>query len=447
MRMRRRRAAFLIMLATACRNDAPAPPPAGPRIDAATVPGRIALELWQLRPGITLGAWSPVNLTDQVFGPDSQIAGIPGGWCARSVTDVRAGEQAIVREAFFYPPAPPENLSLPDSGYAAMALNCTLGLMRLIVPGTKPPDADSISGRLDSVFGSRQGSQYQHGSLRIQVGYDATLAAATTTGRFALPSAAPHSPLDTLPLDSIARATGLDSSLWAPLRHALADTVYGEAAQLTQPLVRWVTASQALAAPRRAGALYAADLVLERAQCRFRLCEQGADAALAPLRAAGARFRWSPVVGMQISERAWLAQARALDRDSRLGQSILLAQLNSAFDFSGACGRGPDGFRAVIENGRRYLERVSDSPIAAQVHFYLGEAWRDVVALAGGAGGDFADVSRYEVEADSARAAALRHYRQAIAAGPSPTAHAAWRQAWWLLSGMAPVGTRFFCIH
>jgi hypothetical protein len=265
------------------------------------------------------------------------------------------------------------------------------------------------------------------------------------------------SPPDTLPLDSAVRVAGLDSALWRPL--GAIDARVGDPDQaarrapapadsLVRPLRRWVEAAAALPPPRRAAALYAADRVLERAQCHFRLCQRGDSAALAPLRALGAQFGFSELSGTWVYQRTWLTQARALDRDSPLGQRVLLTQLAHAFDFSGTCAGGPEGFRAVIENGERYLERVADGPIAAEVHYLVAEAYRDVLALAAGEGDIYADAAAYAAEAGDAARQALRHYDAAARLGRGrAVAGAAWQRAWWLRAGLPPRGLRSYCIY
>jgi hypothetical protein len=127
---------------------------------------------------------------------------------------------------------------------------------------------------------------------------------------------------------------------------------------------------------------------------------------------------------------------------------IFLFQLANGFDPSGTCAAGAEGFRRVIQNGEKYLERVPASPIAADVHYQVGDAYRDIFALARGAAGDYADSSRYGAEAGPATLKALEHYRAAMRAGPaSPAARAAWKRAWWIEAGLVPRDVRFYCIY
>lgn len=445
----------------ACGGE-PRPAPgasAGPEVNPSTVPGRVALELWQLRPGITLASWTAANLTDQVSGADSAVAEVPGGWCARSASAIEVAGRTLVRETFFYPPPMPADPLLPDSGSPELVQLCELAIMRLRVPAGDSLLADSVTSQLDSVFGPRateargigpalwsRSARYQRGGLTIVAAHDRGRGA-LVLARFPVREALHHEPADSLPLDSAARLAGLDSALWSALERAATDTGAAPPAALITPLTRWVNGAAALPLPRRAAALYVADEVLERSMCRHGLCEQRANAALEPLRAAGSRFTWSPLGGVYTSERAWLTQARILDRDSPIGDRIFLMQLEAGFDFSGTCARGSEGFYAVITNGERYLQRMPEGPISGGVHFLVAEAYRDVVALASGAAGDYADASQYQPEAANARTRALDHYRAAIAAGPSAAASAAWQRSWLLLSGLPPADVRFFCVY
>lgn len=500
-----RRPAVLLLLAlgaAACRD---APPVritsdsagAGIDVEPQSLPGRIALELWTLRPGITLGEWAATNLNDIVAPTDTQrVAEVLGDWCAVSTRVSELAGRRIVRQAFFYAPEPPEDRALPDSASADLVRSCVLGLIwaRVPVPDSAggAPLADSVRAQLAAVyaadsaplsfwgsaFWSHQG-RYRRDAVEVVSALRAppplgmpgdTAAPRRDVAAFAVlpasgvqlgPGVSPGTPAfrvpDTLTLDSAARLAGLDTALVAPLIRLVADADAGiargtwsppPADSLVRPLRRWVAAADGLPPARRAAALYVADQVLDRGQCAFQLCEPGDSAALAPLRAQGAAFSFSELGGSWVYTRSWLVAARSLDRDSPLGQLILLQLMESAFDFSGTCAQGAEGFRRVIENGERYLARVPRSPVTGAVHFYLAEAYRDIVALADGAADIYADSSAYVPERDSARVRALRHYRAAIAADPAAAmAAAAWRRAWWLLTGLRVRGARFYCIY
>lgn len=461
-------------------------------INPATVAGVTALELWQLRPGVTLGEWKAAHPDEAVTGTDSSaLSRYVGSWCAAAQRRTTVGQRTVSRTAFFYPPEA-GNLALPDS-QPDLVRDCVLGLVWVTVA---TPDSatgarltDSVRAQLAEAFGRLTGgpvsffgsafwsnvSRFRRGDItaiaalrnpipRSDTGSERTViafayqpTAGFGTGDDSPPSAGPFVPADSLPLDSAVAQSGLDLALWAPMAALLRTAETGhhaglftpqQADSLARPLRRWLSASEGLPLPRRAAALYAADIVLDRALCTYVRCDAREFATLEPLRALGAQFAWEPLGASWVYQRTWLNQARVLDRDSPLGQRILLAQLNAAFDFTGSCGGGPEGFRKVIESGERYLARVPDAPIAPEVHFLVGEAYRDIVALAHGAGDIYADSSRYGAEAPAAARRALDHYRAALRAGPgSPAARAAWKQAWWLKAGLVPRDVRFYCVY
>ncbi len=82
------------------------------------------------------------------------------------------------------------------------------------------------------------------------------------------------------------------------------------------------------------GALYVADQVLGRALCAYQLCDGREPGTARDLNALGARLTWNNLEKSWIYEHTWLLQARALDRDSPLGQRMLLFQMNHARDFT-----------------------------------------------------------------------------------------------------------------
>ncbi|MFI5279414.1 MAG: hypothetical protein ACHQU1_02875 [Gemmatimonadales bacterium] len=459
-------------------------------INPSTPQGQIALELWQLRAGTTLGDWKGLHPDETILGSDSSPLArhFLGPWCAFSTHRAAAGSLTIVRSAYFYAPPPPPSLAVPDTGALDLARQCVIGLMWVDAEVgdslAAASLADSVHRQLGTLygtevprpvqfFGSAYWSRTHWFSKDSLAAVMALRAPGTATGNgtrvvtaFAyLPISGvsaggdvePHeawSPVDTFPLDSALGLAQLDTALSSPLLAALKDegsTAPRSAAagdSLVRPLVRWLRAAAPLAPPRKAAALYVADQVLARAMCGHRLCEKEDDAALAPLKALGAQFSWGELGGTIIYHHTLLTQARALARDTPLGDRILIAQLLSGFDFSGACTGGAEGFRRVIENGERYLTRLPESPIAPDVHYLVGDAWRDVVALAHGAAGEYGDSSRYKAEAPDAARKALAHYVAAMRAGAGhPAARAAWSRAWWLRAGLVPRDVRFYCVY
>ncbi len=98
---------------------------------------------------------------------------------------------------------------------------------------------------------------------------------------------------------------------------------------------------------------------------------------------------------------------------------------------------------SILAQYREWL--LTKNPNAAnapQIHFIIGDAYSDMVALAGGADPDYGE-SFTPQEADTDREKALQHYRLGLAVdSTSENARDAWLQAWHLRAGLLPE-TRF----
>ena len=470
-------------------------------IDPATAPGQVALSLWQLREGVTLAEWITTRgLEDIQFYSRDAGRDYLGEWCARATVLIPSGVGPIQRVAYFYPPAPPSRGQLPSDLASADSVraSCVLGLL-----ATQIGIADSAAGRrvtdsvaavLTRVFGQgerdpqvsfyasafwRRTTLWRHNdAVIVSTLSGLPYAAEETAARWSTLAFAflPHTGLsvdperepvdaaqpvmDTVPLEQAARLSGVDTTAWSSLRRVLAaaepaPSTAGDAVPVTPPadslvraLGRWLTAARRLPPQQRAAALFVADAVLDRSLCAYGMCTGKEGAHLAPLRTMGARFAWSDAAGGWVYRRNWMFEARTLDRDSRIGQSVFLQQLALGFDPSGICESGGEGFQRVLDNGERYLARVPASPIVPEVRLMLGDAYDDIVAIADGAVEELPNTAQYAARAPIARREALRHYRAAIdAAAGTPVAEAAWRKGWWLLSALPLRSARFHCLN
>jgi len=141
----------------------------------------------------------------------------------------------------------------------------------------------------------------------------------------------------------------------------------------------------------------------------------------------------------------WLDQAKGLNPDSEGGRLATITWMSSG-DACGAAG-GSDAFRKVISEGETLLAKKIDAATAAEVHFMVGDAYSDIVAIVGGESGPNGeyDPSQYEGEGEADRAKALEHYRAGLAIdNTSENAKDAWRQAWHLAAGLLP-NQRYVC--
>ena len=220
------------------------------------------------------------------------------------------------------------------------------------------------------------------------------------------------------------------------------------------PLLQdWFRALKLADPGRRAAGLLAADRLLTafgsiRARNQFGTV-QSSTVEQSKLRGAlqelGATFKPDFADASYQYAGNWLNQAKDLDRDSEGGRLALVKWMSSG-DACGAAG-GSDVFRKVISGGETLLAKTVDAPTAAEVHFMVGDAYSDIVAIVGGESGPNGeyDPSQYEGEAEADRAKALQHYRAGLAIdNTSENAKHAWSQAWHLAAGLLP-DQRYVC--
>lgn len=211
----------------------------------------------------------------------------------------------------------------------------------------------------------------------------------------------------------------------------------------------WLASARALAAPRLAAALLAADQVVG-SQAMSYVRAQGQDSARPGLERLGAGFAHDELGGGYNYTHTWLDQALRLDSAGPVGTLATLALLRTGFNENGMCGGGEDPMHRVIAAGERLLARESplDPRTAAEVHRLVGDAYADIVGLAAGAGMEYTDTVAYVAEAPAARRSAIAHYRQSFAGDrDSPEAREAWLEAWRLIAGLPPSTTHFFCVY
>jgi hypothetical protein len=241
--------------------------------------------------------------------------------------------------------------------------------------------------------------------------------------------------------DSAFESTETDTAL-ARARARTVDTVS------VRVLGDWLTTAEPLDPPHRAAALLAADQVVGRNAFRYTMGREEGTGSVLALTRLGAAFQHDELGGGENYTHNWLREAWRLDSLGQAGQMAMLAMLRMGFNNNGMCGGGGDAFRLVTDAGERLLQSPLDSATASEVHFLVGDGYADVVALARGAGGEYADSSAYASAEPVARRKAIEHYRQGIALDhQSPKARAAWLEGWRLLAGLPPTKTHFFCIY
>ena len=220
------------------------------------------------------------------------------------------------------------------------------------------------------------------------------------------------------------------------------------------PLLQdWFKALKFADAGHRAAGLLAADSLLKAFESvmprdhfgssqsstaeQSKLCSQ--------LKALGADISLD-ITGSYYYSGSWLTKAKDLNLDSEGGRLASLFWMSTAGD-GNLAEPGSELFREVIKKGKALLTKKIDAVTEAQVHFMIGDAYSDIVALAAGeigGNGDY-DASKYEAEAEEDQTKALAHYRAGLAIdNASPSAKDAWSQAWHLSSGLLP-RQRYVC--
>jgi hypothetical protein len=217
------------------------------------------------------------------------------------------------------------------------------------------------------------------------------------------------------------------------------------------PLLQdWFTTLKTAPPAQRAAGLYAADRLLiafssVRPGGHFGEVgskhpkDAGKDRLRSSLEDLGAKFEPDFVDPSYNYTGTWLDEARQLAPDSEGGRLAELEWMSTAWHCPAA--GGSEVFRQVITGGEALLAKKLDPATAAQVHFVVGDAYSDIVAIAGGesgANGEY-DPGEFQNEASSAREKALSHYRAGLALDDgSENAKEASSQAWHLAAALLP---------
>lgn len=165
----------------------------------------------------------------------------------------------------------------------------------------------------------------------------------------------------------------------------------------------------------------------------------------AQLATVGAHFRYDELVAGYDYSRDWMRRAFRVAPDSEAGQQAFLFLLNTSLNPEYSC--SAERFNDVIALAPSILKQHPHWAIRAEVLLAIGDAYRDIIAVANGVNGEASeDAAKYKKEVPHARREALRYYRAAVAAAPhSEAAKEAQKKARDLQAGMTPNHMRFFC--
>jgi hypothetical protein len=233
-------------------------------------------------------------------------------------------------------------------------------------------------------------------------------------------------------------------------------------AEVSARLQPWVEALQSLETAKRAAALVIADRIVVMEEEDSNL--EPADSEKPPaesnpsenrpksqaqlqLERIGAQFSYDSTSGRNLYVLNWLRQAYELDRNGRAGELAFLLLMKRGFNTSPGCENGDELFRQVLRRGTEYLRQRRSTDVEARVHFMMGDAYRDVVALAAGQHGDtYADSATYKPEDRNARTKAVAEYRAGLLLDEkSDTSRIAKERLRSLQADEAPHDTSFYC--
>jgi hypothetical protein len=224
----------------------------------------------------------------------------------------------------------------------------------------------------------------------------------------------------------------------------------------------WVEALQTLEPAKRAAALLIADRVvvieeedsnLEAPDSEKRSAEskpsenRPKSEAQLQLERIGAQFSYDSTSERNLYVLNWLRQAYELDPNGRAGELVFLLLMKSGFNTSPGCANGDELFRLVLRRGTEYLRQRRSADIEARVHFMMGDAHRDIVALAAGQHGDtYANSATYKPEQANARTKGMAEYRAGLVLDDkSEVSIIAKERLRGLQAGEAPHDTSFYC--
>jgi hypothetical protein len=473
--------------------------------DMINFPSITEHEVSQLHDGITLAKWMDARgkpegwVKPQERNPE--ITDPPRLECLSLLrTEELPSGTKITQAVYFYPPPVPSTVVFPTASSQGLINSCVLGMIRIEAEAPTP----EIGHALDQATRQQLAMQYGEsiGTKRVpfwgrsydrdaarwihnaeivsgyaaesRLKYDASGQivhgfVAFVTAR--LPRAKKledeacceikayrYRPLANAQFHRAIALAGMDSGLSGRLEELYEQLPQASASpgrakrpgnakwpELLLPMLReWLSTLKTMPPAQRAAGLLAADRLLEAAPGAGRIPGWPTKSQKSSeLQELGAAFEMNPSTGDYYYINNWGKQARELDRNGAVGQmatigSMALGSCNSA---------SPNFFRQVIHDGEALLAKGLDAPTAAQVHFMVGDAYSDIVAIAGGeagANGEY-DPEEFQGEADSSHAKALQHYRAGLAVdNTSKNAKDAWRQAWGLSAGLLP-SERYVC--
>jgi hypothetical protein len=449
--------------------------PDEPTVFASIVAGEVS----QLQEGITLAKWMEARGKPEAWGktPDKKLETTDPEECLSYMkVDTLPSGTTIVRVLHFYPPPVPSPAIFPTLSGQGLIDTCLAATVDVQAEATTPEGDHALDQaarqQLSKQYGESLGIKdvrfwernldrgadrwIDPKSKEIIAGYDSqgldvfVHVRLPLTQEVHLNAIDPQRDLSTEPVrfHQAVAAAGLDPGLSERMENlyaldtSLADSLEKQVAELCKtrcppeeiptpkgddwrtpllPLLQdWFKALQTAQAAQRAAGLFAADRLLVafagiRPRRHFGGEKSGTgaeDKLRTGLEELGAVFAMSSDDDSYYYTGNWMQEGRKVSPDSEAGRLALLEWMNS-----GDCDQpGSEAFRKIISEGEALLTKKVDAPTAAQGHFMVGDAYSDIVALAGGETGGNGDYTGdYQQETNSAHAKALTHYRAGLA--------------------------------
>lgn len=460
-----------------------------------------AEQLSALKDGVLLTQWEKDHPAEDVI--SFKVGGNAGvllndTWCARTELSVSLPDgKTAMRHAVFYPPVPPATLALPSENEISkdyIENNCTLGIIWIKLLEYDEALGNALALQVRAAIDQRIGKGQADISLKRVDGKHLS-----TTGRWQIGNAVFISAYNTFPTiatKNVANVT-FEKKFFAlgflpnsgffgdgkrsygtgyeinrdynvrRIRQAVETANIsqkdGEAllscfqptggvpklqadqvASLVTLLKRWLSESDKLNGSRKAAALLVADQVLDQMQYQIGTSSlENGGPLRQPLEKHGAIFFKSELERSYIYAHSWLELARTIDTDGPMGDLAFRIMMDM-----GCSKYGKLGYEDVIKQGEEYLGNKHDAKSRAEVELMVADAYRDIVALASGAGAYNENPAVYKEEAIGARQKAIMHYRNALPLLQSSNqTNEAWHEAWRLIVGLPPTNLRYQCVY
>lgn len=460
---------------------------------------------------MTLGTWLRAHPRDAVSDDAPPNFGREEHLCRKASAFLQVGAWRLTRSAVFNLPQPPPGEILPVDTTRFAEQQCHLRAIWIDVGENDPRRAHVIADSLEHAVSAALGTSragYAIMAMHVADGSGKTWRGRTATvvlgiapqdrndanpreaegspsppdtGRVLLVAYAPHSGLD--PFDqgiehidddgeydaerelTWSRA---DSALtWAAVPRIASDVrlvlarlraVYAskEREELRTPavdsaLVRLAIAMRdsvrVLQPPRRAAAMFAADVALAGAAGTISRID-----TLRPsfklkhrLEALGVPFEYAILDEQDVNTRPWLWGAYHLDSLGQAGRAAQTTLLLLGWGTRAECADGDEEYDRVIAHGEEALRLGATDPL---IHYYVALGYHDIVSLSHGSVPEYSNPTKFLPLAPAARAKAIEHFRAVLAAPgiDRRIRRHSWRTAMALMLGRSRP-TRFYCVY